>query len=59
MLVQYADDICMWMNLAMKRKTPARNLNYIEKLYQNEPIVTCLKMDLPYQPIKRIWCFQF
>ena len=26
-LVQYADDISMWMNVTMKRKTPARNLN--------------------------------
>ena len=26
----------MWMTVTMKRKTPARNLNYINKLYQNE-----------------------
>ena len=26
----------MWMTVTMKRKTPARNLNYIKKLYQNE-----------------------
>ena len=35
-LVKYADAICMWMNVTTKRKTPARNLNYIKKLYQNE-----------------------
>ena len=26
----------MWMNVTMKRKTAARNLNYIKKLYQND-----------------------
>ena len=35
-LVQYAGDICMWMNVTMKRKTPNRNRNYIKKLYRNE-----------------------
>lgn len=35
-LVQYADDICIWMNVIMKRNTSKRALNYIKKLYQRE-----------------------
>jgi len=35
-LVQYADDICMWMNVSMKRNTPKRALKYIKKVYQNQ-----------------------
>ena len=45
----------MWMNVTMKRKTAARNLNYIKKLYQNDSYM--FEMDLLYQPKKRIWCF--
>ena len=26
----------MWMDVTMKRKTPAMNLNYIKTLYQNQ-----------------------
>ena len=33
-LVQFADDICMWMNVSMKKNTQKRSLNYIRKLYQ-------------------------
>lgn len=35
-LVQYADDICIWMKLTLKRGTPVRSLNYFKKLYQND-----------------------
>ena len=35
-LAQFADDICLWMKVTMKRKTPARTMNYIRKLYQRE-----------------------
>ena len=35
-LVQYADDICMWMNVTLKKSTPQRIQNYIKRLYQNE-----------------------
>ena len=35
-LVQYADDICMWMNVSLKKKTPKRSLNYTKRLYQRE-----------------------
>ena len=33
-LVQYADDICMWMNATLKKSTPLKIQNYIKKLYQ-------------------------
>ena len=33
-LVQYAGDICMWMNVNMKKNTPKRILNYVKKLFQ-------------------------
>ena len=33
-LVQYADDICMWMNITLKKSTSQRSKNYIKKLYQ-------------------------
>ena len=35
-LVQYADDICMWMDVTMKRKTPKRQLTFYKNLYQRE-----------------------
>jgi ribonuclease HI len=35
-LVQYADDICMWMKVNMKKKSPKRLINYIKKTYQIE-----------------------
>ena len=35
-LVQYADDICIWMNVSMRKNTPKRSLNYIRKLYQTD-----------------------
>ena len=35
-LAQYADDICMWMRVTMKRTTSKRTLNHIKRLYQNE-----------------------
>ena len=35
-LVQYADDLCMWMKTTMKKTTPKRQLNYIRKVYQLE-----------------------
>ena len=35
-IVQYADDICMWMNTTIKRRTSHRQLIYIRRLYQLE-----------------------
>ena len=35
-LAQYADDICIWMKVTLKRHTPVRSINYIKKIYQNE-----------------------
>ena len=35
-LAQFADDICLWMKVTMKRKTPKRALNYTKKVYQRE-----------------------
>ena len=33
-IVQYADDICMWMNVTLKKSTPQRTQKYIKRLYQ-------------------------
>ena len=33
-LAQYADDICMWMGVTLKKSTPQRAKNYIRRLYQ-------------------------
>ena len=33
-LVQYADDICMWMNVTLKKSTPLRSQNHTKKIYQ-------------------------
>ena len=33
-IVQYADDICMWMNVTLKKSTPLRSQNHIRRLYQ-------------------------
>ena len=33
-LVQYADDICMWIKVDIKKKTHKRKINYIRRLYQ-------------------------
>lgn len=35
-LVQFADDICMWRKVTMKRLTPKRSINHIQRVYQNE-----------------------
>ena len=35
-IVQYADDICMWMKLTVKKATNNRQLNHIRRLYQLE-----------------------
>ena len=35
-LVQYADDICIWMNTNMKKSTPQRTINYQKRLYQSD-----------------------
>ena len=35
-LVQYADDICMWMKVSIRKNTPKRSMNYFQKLYQAE-----------------------
>lgn len=35
-LAQFADDICLWMKVTMKLRTPARALNYTKKVYQRE-----------------------
>ena len=35
-LAQYADDICLWMNVTLKKSTPLRSIKYIQKVYQNE-----------------------
>ena len=33
-LVQYADDICMWSKVTMRKNTPKRTLKYIQRYYQ-------------------------
>ena len=33
-VVQYADDICMWMNVTLKKATPLGSQNHIRRLYQ-------------------------
>lgn len=33
-IVQYADDICMWMNVTLKGSTSLRSQNHIRRLYQ-------------------------
>ena len=35
-VVQYADDIAMWINTSIRKNTKKRVLNYVEKLYQDE-----------------------
>ena len=35
-LAQYADDLCLWMNVTLKKSTQSRSVNYIRKIYQNE-----------------------
>ena len=35
-LVQYADDICMWMPVTLKKDTPRRSKNHIQKSFQYE-----------------------
>ena len=38
-LVQYADDICIWMNVNMKRKTSKRAINYTKKYTRKNLII--------------------
>lgn len=35
-LVQYADDICMWMPVLLKKSTKKRQIDYLQKKYQIE-----------------------
>ena len=35
-VVQYADDICIWLNTNLRKNVKQRNIKYIEKLYQYE-----------------------
>ena len=35
-LLQYADDLCMWTNVNIKKNTNSRTLNYIRRFYQRE-----------------------
>ena len=35
-IVQYADDIAMWINVSLKRKTSLYEIKHIQKVYQNE-----------------------
>ena len=35
-LVQYADDICIWLNTNLRKNVKYRNIKYIEMLYQQE-----------------------
>ena len=35
-LIQYADDICLWMNATLKKNTPKRTIHYVRKTYQND-----------------------
>ena len=35
-LAQYADDICMWMDVTLKKTTRLREQNHIRKLYQSD-----------------------
>ena len=42
-LVQYADDICMWMPVTFKNNTPRRSVNYNRKIFQNDLIPECFE----------------
>ena len=35
-IAQYADDICMWMKLTLKKATKMRDQNHIRRLYQSD-----------------------
>ena len=35
-LVQYADDICIWKEVTLKKKTSQRSINFTKKIYQCE-----------------------
>ena len=35
-VAQYADDIAIWINVSLKKRTNLRHINYIQKLFQNE-----------------------
>ena len=38
-VVQYADDICMWMPVMMKKETPLRSLNYTKTAVETQTLV--------------------
>ena len=40
-IVQYADDICIWLKTNLRKHTKTRNIHYIEKLYQQELDKVC------------------
>ena len=35
-IVQYADDICIWLKTNLKKNTPKRTISYIQKIFQSE-----------------------
>ena len=35
-LVQCADDIAIWINLSLRKRTPKRNVTYLQRIYQAE-----------------------
>ena len=35
-IVQYADDIAMWINTSLRKHTKQRVINYVQKIYQDE-----------------------
>ena len=35
-LVQYADDICLWKSVTLKRNTSKRSINFVKGVYQHE-----------------------
>jgi ribonuclease HI len=35
-IVQYADDIAIWINASLRKNTPKRVINHVQKIYQEE-----------------------
>ena len=45
-LVQYADDICIWLNTHLRKKTKKSSIKYIEKLFQQQIDALALYMKI-------------
>ena len=43
-IVQYADDICIWLKTNLRKHTKTRKIQYIQKLYQQELDKVCIYM---------------